>query len=85
MATGHKTGGRTAGTPNKKTREITELLHSLDCNPIEGMILIAQDPNNSMELRGRMYSEVAKYVYPQRNISGGRTGACSFHSFVAEA
>jgi hypothetical protein len=30
------------------------------------MVQIAQDSENSMELRGRMYSEVGKYVYPQR-------------------
>jgi hypothetical protein len=37
MALGHKTGGRKAGTPNRQTREITELLESLGHNPIEAM------------------------------------------------
>ena len=66
MATGHKTGGRTAGTPNRKTREVTGLLESLGCDPIEGMAHIAMDEKHPPELRGRMYAELAQYVYPKR-------------------
>jgi hypothetical protein len=63
---GHKTGGRTAGTPNRKTQEISALLESLGCNPIEGMARIATNEAHSPELRGRMYAELAQYVYPKR-------------------
>ena len=66
MALGHKTGGRKAGTPNRKSREISELLESLGHNPIEAMVHIATDPEASLELRGRMNSELAPYVYPKR-------------------
>ena len=66
MAKGHKTGGRTAGTPNRKTQEISALLESLGCNPIDGMAKIAMDEKHSPELRGRMYAELAQYVYPKR-------------------
>jgi hypothetical protein len=66
MAIGHKTGGRTAGTPNRRTKEVAELLESLGCDPIEGMVRIAMDAANSPELRGKMYSDLARYVYPQR-------------------
>ena len=66
MAKGHKTGGRVAGTPNRKTQEISALLESLDCNPIEGMARIATNEKYSPELRGRMYAELAQYVYPKR-------------------
>jgi hypothetical protein len=66
MAKGHKTGGRTAGTPNRKTQEISALLGSLDCNPIEGMARIAMNEQHTPELRGRMYAELAQYVYPKR-------------------
>src|SRR5438128_8870645 len=31
-----------------------------DCDPIEGMVRIAQDEKHSPELRGRMYSELAQ-------------------------
>jgi len=47
---GPKTGGRKAGTPNRQTREITELLESLGHNPIEAMVQIATDPEASLEL-----------------------------------
>jgi hypothetical protein len=66
MAKGHKTGGRVAGTPNRKTQEIQELLESLGHNPIEAMVQIANNPKASLELRGRMNAELATYVYPKR-------------------
>jgi hypothetical protein len=66
MATGYKTGGRKAGTPNRKTREVGEILEALCCNPIEGMAKIAMDPENPIELRARMLTELAPYVYPKR-------------------
>jgi hypothetical protein len=66
VAKGYKTGGRTAGTPNRKTKEVAELLRSLDCNPIEGMARIALDETNTPELRGKMYAELAPYLYAKR-------------------
>lgn len=63
---GEKTGGRKAGTPNRKTREVAELLAELGCDPIEGMARIAQNPKASLELRGRMYAEIAPYLYAKR-------------------
>jgi hypothetical protein len=61
-----KTGGRAAGTPNKRTLDVQLLLEELGCCPIEGMAKIAMDENNSPELRGRMYCELAHYVAPKR-------------------
>jgi len=55
-----------AGTPNRKTRDVGELLASLDCDPIRGMAEIARNPEASLELRGRMNAELAQYVYPKR-------------------
>lgn len=66
MARGRKTGGRTAGTPNKRTAEVTERLDALGCDPIEGMARLAMDAANPAELRGRMFSELAQYVAPKR-------------------
>ncbi len=66
MASGKKTGGRRAGTPNKRTQELVERLEVLGCDPIEGMARIAMDSSSPPELRGRMYAELAGYVYPKR-------------------
>lgn len=66
MAIGRKTGGRAAGTPNKRTTDVLDRLQQLGCDPIEGMALIAMDANNPPELRGRMFSELAQYVAPKR-------------------
>ena len=66
MASGRKTGGRIKGTPNKRTSELVERLEALGCDPIEGMARIALDSSNSPELRGRMFAELAGYLYPKR-------------------
>jgi len=63
---GQKTGGRKAGTPNKRTQDIADRLGAMGCDPIEGMALLAMDEKNSPELRGRMFSELAQYVAPKR-------------------
>jgi hypothetical protein len=66
---GKKTGGRQAGTPNKRTHELVDRLESLGCDPIEGMAHIAMDIRNPPELRGRMYSELAAYLFPKRKAT----------------
>jgi hypothetical protein len=58
--------GRKAGTPNKRTQEVMERLDALGCDPLEGMARIAMDKSAALELRGRMYAELAQYVYPKR-------------------
>lgn len=66
VASGRKTGGRKAGVPNRKTKDVEEILASLGCDPIRGMAKIALNPRASLELRGRMNAELAHYVYPKR-------------------
>tara|TARA_R110000868_G_scaffold187664_4_gene430193 strand:- start:1003 stop:1263 length:261 start_codon:yes stop_codon:yes gene_type:complete len=46
--------------------EVIERLAELNCDPIEGMAIIAMDMANSAELRGRMFAELAQYVAPKR-------------------
>ena len=72
-----RTGGRQKGTPNKKTAEVRDLLLSLKCDPVRGMALIAMNKKNPPELRGRMYSELAQYMWPKRKaieVSGDDGG-----------
>jgi hypothetical protein len=66
MPIGRKTGGRQKGTPNKTTQDVVARLKELGCDPIEGMAMLALDPGNPPELRGRMFSELAQYVAPKR-------------------
>lgn len=66
MAKGQKTGGRKQGTPNKRTMELAERLEAIGCDPIEGMARIAMNRRTRPELRGRMYAELAQYLYPKR-------------------
>ncbi len=63
---GERRGGRQKGTPNKRTVEVQQRLSELDCDPIQGMALIAMDASNPPELRGRMFAELAAYIAPKR-------------------
>jgi hypothetical protein len=69
MAIGFKTGGRKPGIPNKRTLEVALRLENIGCDPIEGMAKLAMDTNCSPELRGKMYSELAQYLYPKRRAT----------------
>ena len=66
MALGHKTGGRTRGAPNRRTQEAAQILDEIGCNPIRGMAEIAMSESHPVELRARMFMELAHYVYPKR-------------------
>lgn len=58
--------GRKKGQPTKLTLEARIRLEELGCDPLEGMARIAMDTKAPIELRGRMYTELAKYIWPQR-------------------
>jgi hypothetical protein len=66
MAIGAKTGGRSAGTPNRSTAEVKQTLAALGCDPIEGMARSAMDESQPMALRASMYRELAQYIAPKR-------------------
>ena len=63
---GERRGGRQKGTPNKATVEVQQRLSELGVDPIEGMARIAMDPEATLELRGRMFAELAAYIAPKR-------------------
>ena len=75
---GHKTGGRTTGTPNKRTVDVMERLEALGCDPLEGLARIAADPTTETALRARVYADLLPYLYPKRKaveVSGPGGGA----------
>jgi hypothetical protein len=63
---GGRRGGRQRGMPNKGTREVVEKLVAMRCDPVTGMARIAMNRTNPVELRARMFAELAKYVAPKR-------------------
>ena len=63
---GERRGGRTAGTPNKRTVELVERLAELACDPVEGLVRIANDPATDAALRARVYADLLPYLYPKR-------------------
>lgn len=62
---GKKTGGRVKGSLNKRRVDVQERILELGCDPIEGMAAIALDNEAPLELRARMFSELAQYIWPK--------------------
>lgn len=58
--------GRPKGALNKRTLDVVERLAKLRCDPIAGMARIAMNQKAPLELRGRMYAELAQYIAPKR-------------------
>jgi len=54
--------GRKKGSVNRAT--VAAILDKFRCDPIEGMIRLAQDKHQAAALRARMYAELAKYRWP---------------------
>lgn len=63
-----KTGGRKAGTPNKKTNDVIELINKQypGFNPVLSMIKISQDENVDVNIRVSCLKEVSNYMFPKR-------------------
>ncbi len=66
MTTGLKTGGRVAGTPNKRTQDLQDRLEALGVDPVNGLAAIATDESAPLELRARVQMELMAYLYPKR-------------------
>ena len=79
--------GRKKGVPNKRTAEIAELLASLKCDPISGMARIALNKKNPVEIRARMFAELAQYRFPKRRAidMGTEDGEPFVFQFVGAA
>jgi hypothetical protein len=75
MAQARKTGGRTSGTPNRKTQAIIDHLEALGCDPIEGMARIAMDETIEIGIRAQMYEELAQYGASKRKAIEVRSEA----------
>lgn len=54
------------GYKKAKTLMIEQKLEELGCDPIEGMVTMAQDKNTDDGIRARLFSELANYIFPKR-------------------
>ena len=63
---GNKTGGRKKGTPNKKSLELLQKLEELNYEPLEKLIIIANDDKTSTELKVKINLELLSYIYPKK-------------------
>jgi hypothetical protein len=72
---GNKTGGRAAGTINKKNQEIQDLAKELGCNPAKILMLIAMGKTEELDCtesfidldkRKEAAKELMPYLYGKR-------------------
>lgn len=71
MAKGYKTGGRKAGTPNKR-RSILDVCESIGLDPFLEMAKIAQQPDEPRRMDA--LKELCQYIEPKKKAvehSGG--------------
>lgn len=62
---GHsKTGGRTAGTPNKKTERLMDLLGEYGIEPIKEIVNLL--PSLTPKEQVDVYRDLLSYIYPKR-------------------
>ncbi len=61
---GNKTGGRQKGTPNKKTKEIIELMG--DYSPLEALLNIVQSNKTPIDIKVKVNLDLMNYIYPKR-------------------
>src|SRR3954453_4593883 len=57
--------GRPAGSQNKRSLAVEAKLAELGCDPITAMALLAMDETVAIELRIKLYCELAGYVAPK--------------------
>lgn len=66
-----KSGGRQLGTPNKGTLEVREKLENLGCDPIVGLVQIANDTDATPSTRLHAYAILMTYRYPKLGAAVG--------------
>lgn len=66
MALGRKTGGRKAGTPNKRTVALAERLEALNCDPVGELVSLAMDSATEPALKARCFLDLLAYLHPKR-------------------
>jgi hypothetical protein len=60
-----KVGGSGRKQGVSKAASVRAICEEEGCDPIAGMARLALDPKSKPELRGRMFAELAQYVWPR--------------------
>jgi hypothetical protein len=58
--------GRPKGSKDKRTLAVDAKLAELGCDPITAMALVAMDETHPIDLRMKLYMELAQYIAPKR-------------------
>src|SRR4051812_23220079 len=73
--------GRPPGSRNKRSLAVEEKLAELGCDPISAMALLAMDERVAIELRIKLYCELAGYIAPKLKAIE-HAGEVATHPFV---
>ena len=72
--------GPKVGTKKLKTHLVEQILANHECCPITAMIDLLKDDSTPVQVRGKLASELATFVYPKRksiehsgNVGNGKT------------
>lgn len=65
MATGKKTGGRASGTPNKATSAKAAEVAASGLTPLDYMLGVMRNEQNSLDVRLDAANKAAPYVHPK--------------------
>lgn len=66
---GQRYGGRQAGTPNRKTQELHELMDKVGCNPFEILILFAKGDYEALGYPKYFFKQIGENVIEELSIS----------------
>ncbi|HEY7306270.1 MAG TPA: hypothetical protein VH601_19250 [Bryobacteraceae bacterium] len=61
-----KTGGRGKGTRNKISATVRERLEEFGVDPVRGLLSIAANPECSLELKAKVFSDLCSYCFPKQ-------------------
>ncbi len=65
MALGMKTGGRTKGTANKRTRKIADQAAASGLTPLEYLLTVMRDEAQEQSVRLDAAKAAAPYIHPR--------------------
>ena len=70
-----KTGGRRAGTPNKRTLRFNAAIAESGQTPLEHMLAVLHDPKADPDRRDRMAIAAAPFIHPRLAVVDARVVA----------
>jgi hypothetical protein len=77
VARGNAGKGRPKGSKNRISTEVKDILRRAKVDPVTELLKISRERGVEVDVRLRVFCELAKYIYPQRKATeiSGPAGA----------